>query len=181
MKKSSIIASLVAALGVTSIANAASTGTINFKGELIATTCDVSVDGQGPDATVVLPSIGTNQLDAATKTAGETSFVMSLSNCAGTLSTASAFFESGASVDAITGRLLNTGGTASNVSLQLLDGSSETREVISVGNSNQITNTAYKDISSGSADLPYSVRYYAEGATTAGSVESSVVYSIQYQ
>ncbi|MDQ9125464.1 hypothetical protein RDT67_03340 [Serratia fonticola] len=52
--------------------------------------------------------------------------------------------------------------------------------VIQAGNQNQVTNTAYVDISSGSANLPYAVRYYAEGATP-DTVVSNVVYSIQYQ
>ncbi|MBC3215681.1 hypothetical protein [Serratia fonticola] len=52
------------------------------------------------------------------------------------------------------------------------------RMVIQAGNQNQVTNTAYVDISSGSANLPYAVRYYAEGATTPGTVVRNVVYSI---
>jgi major type 1 subunit fimbrin (pilin) len=36
-------------------------------------------------------------------------------------------------------------------------------------------------MSGGSATLPYNVRYYAEAPTTAGTVISNVVYSIQYQ
>ncbi|PAA95355.1 hypothetical protein CJJ13_22645 [Serratia fonticola] len=106
---------------------------------------------------------------------------MALNNCSGTLQTASAFFEAGASVDQVTGRLKNLTGGATNVSLQLLDASSTSRSVIQAGNQNQVTNTAYVDISSGSANLPYAVRYYAEGATTPGTVVSNVVYSIQYQ
>jgi major type 1 subunit fimbrin (pilin) len=163
------------------LAQAASTGTITFNGELTANTCDVVVDGQTADATVVLPTVGISQLNGATQTAGETGFVMALNNCSGTLQTASAFFEAGASVDSVTGRLKNLTGTASNVSLQLLDASSSSRAVIEAGNANQVTNTTYKDVTSGSATLPYAVRYYAEGATTAGTVISNVVYSIQYQ
>ncbi|RNT20959.1 type 1 fimbrial protein, partial [Klebsiella aerogenes] len=46
MKKSVISFSLVAALGMgMSAANAASTGTITFNGELTDTTCDVDVNG----------------------------------------------------------------------------------------------------------------------------------------
>lgn len=181
MKKLAFIASLATAFGAANIAQAASTGTITFNGELTANTCDVVVDGQGADATVVLPTEGTSLLNAATKTAGETGFVMALNNCSGTLETASAFFEAGSSVDAVTGRLKNMSGTATNVSLQLLDASSPSRAVIQAGNQNQVTNTTYVDVSSGSANLPYAVRYYAEAPTTAGSVVSNVVYSIQYQ
>lgn len=181
MKKLALIASLAAVFGSVNMAQAASGGTITFNGELTANTCDVVVDGQGADATVVLPTEGTSQLNAATKTAGETGFVMALNNCSGTLETASAFFEAGASVDPVTGRLKNMSGTATNVSLQLLDASSASREVIQAGNQSQISGTTYVDVSSGSANLPYAVRYYAEAPTTAGTVVSNVVYSIQYQ
>ncbi|MBO4154599.1 fimbrial protein [Enterobacter kobei] len=181
MKKLAIIASLAAVFGSITVAQAASTGTITFSGELTASTCDVVVDGQATDATVVLPKVGISQLDAATKTAGETGFNMALTNCTGTLQSASAFFQQGPSVDQVTGRLKNLSGTATNVSLQLLDASSPSRAVIQVGNQNQVTNTTYKSVSSGSVTLPYTVRYYAEGATTAGSVVSNVVYNIQYQ
>ncbi|CAI2039622.1 Type-1A pilin [Serratia fonticola] len=180
MKK--ILLSAIATVVLSSgMAHAASTGTITFNGELTATTCDVVVDGQAADATVVLPTVGTNQLQTAAKTAGDTGFVMALNNCSGTLETASAFFEAGASVDQVTGRLKNMTGGATGVSLQLLDGSNTSRTVIQAGNQNQVTSTKYVDISSGSASLPYAVRYYAEAPTTAGTVVSNVVYSIQYQ
>ncbi len=181
MKKLVLITTLGTVLGYANIASAASTGTIDFEGELTASTCDVIVEGQAADATVVLPKVSINQLNAATKTAGETGFVMALKNCTGALKSASAFFESGASVDTTTGRLKNLSGTATKVSLELLDASSPTMAVIQAGNQNQIDNTTYKDTSSGSVNLPYAVRYYAEGETTAGTVVSNVTYSIQYQ
>lgn len=181
MKKLVLAVSIVAALVSVSAAQAASTGTITFNGLLTANTCDVSVAGQTADATVVLPTISINQLTAATKTAGRTGFDMALTNCAGTLQTASAFFEAGSSVDVTTGRLHNMTGTATNVDLQLRDGTSASQAVIQAGNTNQVTNTSYVDVSSGTATLPYAVEYYANGATTAGTVISNVVYSIQYK
>ncbi|MFK3659286.1 fimbrial protein [Scandinavium sp. NPDC088450] len=181
MKKIITSSALLAVISAATMsAQAASTGTINFNGELTATTCDADVDGQGPDATVVLPTVGTNQLTAQGQTAGRTGFVIGLSNCAGTLQTASAFFESGSSVDLSTGHLKNMTGDATNVSLQLSEeGSNE--QVIQAGNSNQTANATYYDTSSGSAELPYAVEYFADGATTAGTVVSDVVYSIQYK
>ncbi|WP_337264251.1 MULTISPECIES: fimbrial protein [unclassified Serratia (in: enterobacteria)] len=179
MKKLTLIASLIAACGSVGLAQAASTGTITFNGELTATTCDVIIDGQSANATVTLPTVGINQLTAAAKTAGRTGFIMALNNCAGTLKTASAFFEAGASVDQVTGRLKTTG-TATNVALQLLDGSGA-QAVIQAGNQNQRTSTQYVSVATGSANLPYAVEYYANGATTAGTVTSTVVYSIQYK
>lgn len=181
MKKLTIVASLIAVFGTVGLAQAASTGTITFKGELTANTCDVVVDGQDADATVILPTVSTSQLQSATKTAGDTGFVMALSNCSGTLETASAFFQAGASVDAVTGRLINMTGGATNVSLQLLDASSPTQAVIKAGSQDQVGAMTYKDVTGGSTTLPYIVRYYAEAPTTAGIVVSNVIYSIQYQ
>lgn len=180
MKKLAIIASIVAAFAGVNAAQAASTGTITFNGELTASTCDVSVDGQGADATVVLPTVGTNQLTSANQVAGSTGFNMALSNCAGTLKTVSAFFEAGPSVDVVTGHLKNVSGTAGQVSLELMDGSNAMAP-IKAGNSSQTTSTTYIAASTGSATLPYAVQYYADGATTAGTVVSNVVYSIQYK
>lgn len=178
MKKIILAASVIAAFGAANAAQAASTGAITFNGELTATTCDVSVEGQGPDATVVLPTLGTNVLNAPSKVAGATRFNMALTNCAGTLKTASAYFEDGATVNA-QGRLINSG-TATNVDLQLLDGSG-TRGVINVGSGTQATTTTYVDVSTGSATLLYDVQYFATAPTTAGTVVSSVVYNLQYK
>jgi major type 1 subunit fimbrin (pilin) len=173
-------ASALALLVMSASSQAASTGTITFNGELTASTCDVIVDGQTADATVVLPTVSTNQLTNAAQVAGRTGFNMALTNCTGTLQTASAFFEAGATVDTVNGRLKNTSaGGATNVSLQLLDGANSS--VIQAGNQNQIIQNTYASVASGSATLPYAVQYYAEGATTAGLVKSSVVYSIMYK
>ncbi len=92
MKNSAIALTLFAVLGATvSSANAASTGTITFNGELTATTCDAVVDNQAADATVVLPTVGINQLVNPGETAGIQAFNIALTNCQGTLQSASAF------------------------------------------------------------------------------------------
>jgi major type 1 subunit fimbrin (pilin) len=180
MKKLVIAASIVAALGSLSAAQAASTGTITFNGKLTANTCEVFIDGAAADATVVLPTVGINTLTTAGDTTGRTDFNMMLNDCEDSLRTASAFFQAGSSVDALTGRLNNMTGTATNVQLQLRDGSSSSQAVIAAGNTNQTLNTTYVDVSSGSANLPYSIEYYATDATTAGTVISSIVYNLQY-
>ncbi|NTX77447.1 type 1 fimbrial protein [Serratia proteamaculans] len=179
MKKLAIAAIVFAAFGSMEMAQAASSGTITFNGEVTATTCDVTVAGQAADATVTLPTVGQNELQTAGATTGRTSFPMQLDNCAGTLTTASAFFQDGPSVD-INGRLQNLSGTATNVSLQLLD-DQNAGNVINVGDSSQVDGTSYVDVSSGSATMKYGVEYYAEGAATPGTVVSNVVYNIQYK
>lgn len=186
MKKSVISASVVAILAAASLsAQAASTGTITFNGELTDTTCEVDINGQGSDATVILPTVGVNQLTASGETTGRTSFNMNISDCVigteGGHAKVSSFFQAGNTVDLSTGRLKNVGGTATNVDLQLLDASNSFNP-INVGNTDQVNNTAYVDIQAdGTAYLPYAVEYYANAQTTPGTVTSSVVYNLQYK
>lgn len=186
MKKGIMSFSLMVALGmIIPSANAASTGTITFNGELTDTTCDVNVNGQGADATVTLPTVSIKELAKAGDTTGRTSFNMNLSNCVigteGGHSKVAAFFQPSNSVDLATGRLKNVGGDATNVDLQLLDVSGN-YSVINVGNTAQVNDMAYMDIQAdGTALLPYAVEYYANGQTTPGTVTSSVVYNLQYK
>lgn len=188
MKKSIINLAVLAVLGMGAfVAQAASTGTITFNGELTDTTCDVSINGQGADATVTLPTVSINQLTAPGNTAGRTSFNMSLSKCVigteGGHTKVAAFFQPGSTVDLSTGRLKNTDSTgATKVDLQLLDASGNYKP-INIGNTDQVSSMAYIDIdeTTGNAMLPYAVEYYANDQTTPGIVTSSVVYNLQYK
>lgn len=157
-------------------------GTINFNGELKAQTCVINVNGSvSPTAaTVVLPTVSTSALATAGQVTGQTGFNIQLSKCSGTAKTAAAFFESGSSVDPTSGNLKNTTGSATLVQLQLVD--SANGKAIKAGDSAQVASTSRTSIDgSGNANLPYAVQYYANGATTAGTVVSSVTYSINYQ
>lgn len=186
MKKSVVSASVCAILTIATFSTqAASTGTITFNGELTDTTCEVDINGQGSDATVVLPTVGVNQLTASGDTTGRTSFNMNISDCVigteGGHSKVSAFFQPGNTVDLSTGRLKNVGGSATNVDLRLLDASNNYAP-INVGNTDQVNNMAYVDINAdGTANIPYAVEYYANAQTTPGTVTSSVVYNLQYK
>lgn len=180
MKKSSAIAfTLLGLSGLVGQLQAASTGTINFSGNVTATTCEVLVNGLAADGSVVLPIVSESQLSVMSWTAGRTAFEMKLNNCQGTLKTAAAFFEAGAGVDS-SGRLRNLSGTAKNVVLQLREGSG-TRNPIVAGSAGQAANATYYTFTSGMATLPYIVEYYSMGSATAGSVVSNVVYSLQYK
>ncbi|HDC4501962.1 TPA: type 1 fimbrial protein, partial [Enterobacter kobei] len=80
MKKSVVSSSVFAVLAIASLsAQAASTGTITFNGELTDTTCEVDINGQGSDATVILPTVGVNELTASGDTTGRTTFNMNIS------------------------------------------------------------------------------------------------------
>lgn len=186
MKKTLVSLSLLATFSIVTAAQAASTGTITFTGLLTDTTCDVSVNGGGPSATVKLPAVSVSNLSRAGEVAGRTDIRMNLSKCIviskGGASTVSAFFETGDTVDVSTGRLKNIGGQAGNVDLQLLDGSNKFA-VIKAGNTSQVDSTKYITINqaTGTALLRYAVQYYATAKTTPGTVTSSVTYSLQYK
>ncbi|MCK7430818.1 fimbrial protein [Enterobacter chengduensis] len=185
MKKIAIIAAMGAAFVAAGVQ--ASTGTINFTGTVTSQTCAASVGGiNAPTAaTVALPAVQASALSAAAATAGRTAFQIALTGCSTTAgsgaNTVKAFFESGSTVDSA-GRLSNsaTGATAAtNVALQLVDGT--TNGVIAAGNASQNTG-GYVTISASAASLPYYVQYIATtGAASAGSVTSSVTYSLIYQ
>lgn len=182
--KKSVISLAVAFLPVIAMSSAyASSGTITFNGEVTSSTCEVGINGGNADATVTLPTVPTSALPADATTAGRTTFTINLSNCvlSDPHTKVVAFFEGGASVDPTTGRLINTAGTAENVSLQLVDGVNS--NPINAGDETQRTsNTAATVSDLNKATLPYAVQYYAEGAAAgAGSVNSHVTYSIHYQ
>ena len=182
MKKAIIATSIIAAAALAHTAHAAD-GTIFFTGQLEAQTCTIDVNGTVTPAiaTVTLPAVSTGLLATAGQTAGQTSFVIGLKNCAGTVTSAAAFFENGSTVDLASGNLkAATGaGAATNVQLQLVDASNGA--VIKAGNASQNTGTTKVALdATGNAKLPYAVQYFATGATTAGTVNSSVTYSINY-
>lgn len=182
MKKIIAVAALVA-VSTLSTVQAAGNGTINFTGAVNSQTCNATVNGAtgATAAAVTLPTVQVNVLSAAGSVAGQTSFNVGVSGCATTnptgAGTVKAYFEKGPNVDT-NGRLINTtAGGASNVVLQLVDGTGNT--VINAGDISQNTGN-FVTITGGNATLPYSVRYYATGAATAGAVTSSVTYSLIY-
>lgn len=185
MKKIAIIAAMSAAFAAAGV-NAASNGTINFNGTVTSQTCNATIGSTatGQAATLTLPAVQASALATAANTTGQTSFNISVTGCATSnpagAGTVKAFFERGAAVDA-SGRLTNQTSTnaASNVSLQLLDGSNN-NSPINIGDVSQNSN-GYVSIANGSATLPYAVRYYATGTATAGAVSSNVTYSLIYQ
>ncbi|SDA36181.1 fimbrial protein [Sphingomonas sp. NFR15] len=155
----------------------ASDGTITFTGSLTATTCTVALNNGTASGTVVLPNVSTSVLKVSGDVAGATNFQLDLSNCT-VSSTVKAYFEAGPTVNTVTGALINAG-TASNVEVQLVtDGGTP----IAIGNSGQATSTGVTITVPGttSGALNYVARYRAKGVTTAGTVTSSVTYSLTY-
>lgn len=174
-----IAAALLAAVSTTPVS--AADGTITFTGEILAVTCDVT-GGSGTDGTsgsfaVTLPSVSASSLAAGQK-AGYTNFTVSLSggpDCKDG-KTAMMHFEVPASpeINPVTGNLKNRG-TATNVEVGLLNDAGVPINIYTgVGNSKA-------DIVASKATLAYTAYYQAlAAAADAGSVDTSVVYSMTY-
>lgn len=177
MKKILLVAA--AAAGLVSIAPAfAADGTINITGSVTGSTCQIN-GGSSPAAiNVNLPAVSTTALNAAGRTAGTTPFAISLSNCSAGINNASTYFEAGPTIDTVTGNLRNSG-DAANVQVSLLNGNSSK---ISLNGAAGSQGSQAVAINNGNATLNYYAQYVANGAAAgAGSVSTSVTFSIQYQ
>lgn len=191
MKKNILSAAAVAVLGVALAPSAfAADGKITFKGQIEDTTCTVTggagTDGGLQNFTVTLPTVQRGALDAANDRAGDTQFQVIIggsgqTGCANGTKLAYLKFEptqSGGTVDATTGRLKNAAGTAAVVQVGLLN---ESKADINL-NTNANADTDGKAIAGNTATLTYWAQYFAPATgVTAGSVDTSVMYSVAYK
>jgi major type 1 subunit fimbrin (pilin) len=169
------------ALGSTS-ANAAD-GTITFTGAVTDTTCSIDAKAVGSaDKNVTLPTVTSSTLGSKGSTAGTTAatdLTFALSGCS-TETKAVARFENGPTIDQTTGYLANQAPAgAQNVQVRLLNGSRLPINVVTGENNDMAGNGAA--IVAGAADLKYFAEYYATGKATAGPVNTSVQYTVDYQ
>ncbi|WP_067704337.1 fimbrial protein [Erwinia sp. ErVv1] len=182
MKKTLIASLVIATSALVSFPTLATpSGSIIVDGAITASTCDVALDNdKSGNGTVSLPKLSTRNLAKAGDTAGGTSFVIKLTNCTPATGGVRAWFETGAAVDAVTGRLINTNTTAEgaeNVDVQLLN---DKEDVLQAGSSSQRTHAA-TDLVGGAANLVYKMRYYAvTDDVKPGKVDTKVTYSIDY-
>ncbi|SCU93441.1 F17 fimbrial protein [Cupriavidus necator] len=155
----------------------AADGTITFNGQITAQTC--TINGGNSSFAVTLPTVSASTLAASGATAGQTPFQIALTNCTpnGSVHT---FFEAGPTTDTATGNLILDAGGASNVQIRLLNGGSA-NSPIKAGFADASQGSNVVAITNGSATLPYYAQYYATGVATAGTANSSVLYSIAYQ
>ncbi|RQH00578.1 fimbrial protein [Paraburkholderia dinghuensis] len=177
--KFAVIGAVFAAAALAPAASWAADGTITIQGTITAQTCSISGDGQGTDFTVMLPTVSTSALTIAGATAGRTPFNIALTNCSPDSGTVSTYFEPGVTVNSSTGQLHNTNGDAQNVEVGLLN--SDATQIM-LGQAQASQNSESASISAGSATLNYYAQYVAvNGASTAGQVDTSVMYSMSYQ
>lgn len=189
MKKNPLVGLIALAMAAPTIANAID-GTVTFTGKVTSNTCTIAVNGGTANATVALPTVRAGQLAASGDVAGATYFTIALSSC--TLSAAASgdtpavvgvtsartFFEAGPTVSTTTKNLLNStaAGSAANVEVQLLN---QSGTAILVGDTGQ-RSAAATTVTDGAATMTYAARYRATGVSTAGTVNTSVTYSIDY-
>lgn len=197
MKK--IVLSSLLAIAAVPVISQAATGTITFTGNVTAQTCQVTGNtSAASDFTITMPNVSTSLLarDGQVASSNNNGIMLKLTGCSRKTASSDgavrARFESGTNVDAATKRLKNTG-TATNVQVGLVnpDGSD-----IQIGTSDQsagnpwvnITGGSYNtatpavDQNTGTATLQYGYKYVATGgAAGAGTVVSTVQYSIDFQ
>ena len=169
-------------LGLASLGASAADGTITITGTVTDTTCSINGTAAGADAsrTIVLEPVTASSLASAGATAGTSipaDLAFKLTGCTNA-TTAIANFENGPTVDQTTGNLKNSG-TAQNVQIQLLNAGLNPINITT--NSNNQFAADGVPITGGVANLQYYARYYATGKATAGTVDTSVQYTMQYQ
>ena len=175
--KKNFIALAIAAAAVVS-GSAFADNTIKFQGEVADQTCEVSINGNASSPMVLLPTVPKSSLNTSGSTAGDTNFTVSVSGCTATASaTAIKTVFVGNNLTS-NGRLGNTG-TATNVSLRLVDPASPTTPLDLTGQTGNPGLVLAANATSAAYD--YAVQYYAEGAATPGSVLGSVQYAVSYQ
>ena len=176
--KSILISSLCAALLSPAMVYAAD-GTINFTGTVVAVTCTYSAPSKTQNIT--LPPVSVSALGSPTNTntnantAGDTAFTVELGSCSTARNVAISL--EGPTFDIATGYLKNTttnNAAAANVQVQLVDRTNNT--VLQA-----YANTAgVQPTGDGKAVIPLLARYVAVGTAGAGTVTSSVNFSIMY-
>ncbi|CAB3644419.1 MAG: type 1 fimbrial protein [Achromobacter sp.] len=177
--KTSLYSALFLAVGALASQSAfAVDGTITFNGSITDTTCKINGQDNG-DFTVTLPSVSKTRLANPGATAGPTAFSISLTNCTGSATKVSTYFEPGSTVRP-NGNLKNTAaGGAANVEVQLLNKGDNTPIVVGAAAAAQ--NSAPVNLTGGSATLSYVAQYFAAGAVDAGPVTTTVTYTLAYQ
>jgi major type 1 subunit fimbrin (pilin) len=197
IKRAMVAAGVTTAMALP-LATQASDGTIIFTGIITATTCTVSVSGQGANPTIALPTVSTAALDnTATKTsAAGTFFNMAISGCVTAAdigaglnaapTTVAVYFEAGPNVDHVTGGLINTNTSTSAVEVNLYNASAASVVGTQIIPGTTTGQTITQPIAGGTQWFyaGYSTKGPAGltgAAVLAGVVNTSVTYSLIYQ
>lgn len=159
----------------------ASDGIVQFVGHATEESCDLSINGNGSsDGTVVIPSVNLSDLTVASG-AERTSFTIAMRNC-NTNNQIRPYFESNNAGP--NGYLANTtsseDGGARLINLAIYN---EDGDVLNIGGANSDSLVPFKPVS-GTEEVMFKYAVAVTGnsnSATIGRVNSSLVYSIEYQ
>nr|WP_244322903.1 fimbrial protein [Paraburkholderia dipogonis] len=169
-KISAIVIATGGLLGFASFGAYAADGTISFTGSVTDTTCSINgaTAGTQADVAVTLAPVLNTSLGATGEVAGlssPTDLQLKLTGC-GSVTKAIANFENGSGVNQSSGNLLNIGGTAQNVEIQLLNSQMKPINVLTSQNNTLETDGAV--VTGGASTLQYYAQYFATGAAKGG-------------
>lgn len=177
--KKVLATALVATLGFAALAPnqaSAADGTINITGTVNSSSCKINGGSSPVTVNVALPTVSTTSLSAAGQTAGRTAFALNLTGC-GSLTKAQTFFEPGPTIMA-DGNLKNASGTATGVEVQLLNSDFS---AINLAGTSGSQSSQQINLASGAGNLNYYAQYFATAAAAAGTVSTTVQFTMQYQ
>ncbi|MCL6743337.1 MULTISPECIES: fimbrial protein [Kosakonia] len=156
---------------------ATSSNTVRFMGEVSEQTCDINFNGSSSSPVILLPTVSSSQLDTSGTTTGDTPFTVTLSGCGGAQTANAAIVFVANDVDGTNLKNTATTSPATNVAIQLMEGSNA---LDFVGNKAQ-TGTKAVDSTNPTATYDLAARYYATGQATSGAVEAQAQFAVTYQ
>lgn len=171
---------IVSLSGINTANAATDKGTIKFSGEVIASTCDTSVDATGPNGTVTLDKVSTETIAGVGTTAKPKPFTISVSGCAPSATGIGVNFGAANGTPDTNGNLANEEATPTKVSLQLVD-VAKSNTAIDL-NADQSGGSKFTIDASGKGSLEYVVQYFSNDAAPAvGKVTANATYELSYQ
>ena len=177
----------------------ANTGTITFSGQVVASTCAVTVDNSASaSTTVTLPTVNNVDLNGTGKTAGDTHFTINVTDCTAISTPPITSIKTRFLARNVTGAYLaNTAAAsaATNVAIELLEDtgvvgsvnvqgtSTNTRLDFTTGYAESGTKLLADAIDSNVVKFPFVARYVATdvAGAGAGAVQAIVDYELAYQ
>ncbi len=153
----------------------ADAGSITFNGLVVANTCTTTLNGVASTTAVTLPTVLTSALTTAGNTAGDTAFSLNVTGCDATAATRGIHYTlTPVAYNATNNSLLNNTGAATNVGVEILEGSTP---IAFAGAPHQTNNVV---LTSGAGNVDLAARYKATAAATAGTVTSVLNWTLVY-
>ena len=172
--KKHILATLLATAGLVGMAQAQSSGTISFNGELTSSTCTIQNPGAGtPNFTVTLPKVGVDSLTAGTPSSATSPFQIGIGGgtCTAGTKVAIGFDSNAANTN---GRITSTG-TATNIDIQI----SHNGAVMDLLNQPEVPPQTIATAGD-TVTFPFAAAYFPTGTPTVGTVIGRIGYTVTY-